>query len=755
MPVLKKTFLNSSYLLWFGIPVFIYQVLTARMISQIFGDLFHVQLLIIAVSYLGHSLGSLLSSRGWFRLYSSHLALCFCNVGLISIWYFSSALLSWGQGALLLTALVFFAISFFSSLLFPLLFTHPEQPRKNFNVLYFWFHFLVVFALYAVDLYALGAWGLTAVFIGLLVMDFFFALHWFFHREPGTSVSAFPWKGLQQRDLFILSIVSGVTQGLLYRQIQSVIAPLSFHYDLFLSGLMLGWSLSSVWFLKPSRRLGFSVETFTSKMGVLLAALTLWFFAWPPLWSAGISYFNTWDGQSLGIRTLFAMGLVLPCAFFFGCLIPLYHREEPRTPIGNLLAVNSAGNAVGILIYSLILFRWTTPAQLWFTLAAIALIAVYKRLRIPILATTAILLALSFALVKQYHQNLGSYQYRNFESWVELSQTITQTDVFKSNGSEVTLATTMSEGKMLFMNGHYSVLIPPSMKAAPADVMMGLPGLHYVQDPQSALIIGLGTGFTAQGAARVFKNLDIVDIDTAMVHLTSKITSPELLESKNVQFIEADGLTYLRTSPKKYDLIVNNVPSPVYFASGKLWTDEAFAAITARLSENGVFFQWLSAEFSDADLDVVFRTMRGYFSHCDLYTLTYGFHGLVCAQSGKSLVFNSAAAERLSSLLGLSSTEYLALLDAISFKGLPLPSVADLTPRHTLDKPYLEMQTSWSPPGWGRSYYSELVFEKFGLKKKLAQELTVAEREKKCRAIVSWYDYRTVDANTCSDLGLE
>lgn len=751
----KKTFLNSSYLLWFGIPVFIYQVLTARIISQIFGDLFYVQLMIIAVSYLGHSLGSLCSNRGWFRLYSSHLALCICNLSLILIWNFSSSLLIWGKFALWLTAFVFFLVSFFSSLLFPLLFSHPQQPRKNFNILYFWFHFLVVFALYAVDLLALGSWGLTAIFWGLLAMDLAWALYWYIHRESTRQNKGTFTAWSQQRDLFIFSIFSGITQGLIYRQVQSFIAPLSFHYDIFLSGLLLGWSLASVWFLKSERRFGFSLESFKNRLPLLLTALTLWAFSWPVIWSAGLFLFNNWNGHSLGIRTLFAMGLILPCAFFFGSLIPLFHRNNPLTPIGQLLAVNSAGNAAGVLLYSLFLFQWALPFQIWIALVISACFYIQKYSRLLSYSLMAVLAFFILALTQVYNWNLGSYQYRDFSRWMELSQTITQTDVFKSKGSEVTLATTLTGSKMLFMNGHYSVLIPPSMKVAPADIMMGLPALHYVKKTQDALVIGLGTGFTARGAAQVFDKLDIVDIDTAMVHLTNKITSPELLKNKRVHFIEADGLTYLRSSLKKYDLIINNVPSPVYFAAGKLWTAEAFAAIFERLDEDGVFFQWLSAEFSDSDLSVVFNTMQSYFSHCDLYTLTYGFHGLVCAKKNNTLTFHPAIASKLSSLLNLSVSDYLDLLDAISFKSLTLPQQRDSDLVHLLDKPYLETQTSWHPPGWSHDFDGiDYVFQRFHLRQKLDAELSPEQLKEKCERIARWYGIRDSESLSCQDLGL-
>lgn len=742
--------MGNLYLWWFGAPVFIYQILTARMISQIYGDLFLTQLLIIAISYFGHAMGSVIAHRWRGSLPLAHLSLAICNVLLLVFWHEPV----WSAAPVYV---LFFAISFFSALLFPLFYQRFEAVPASFNKIYFGFHLLIVLLLPAMDLLAIGTLGIQKIFAGLLVSEIFWGLYWWRNpgiRKPQPVARSAPPSSLAT-SLFLFSMISGVAQGLLYRQVQTVLEPLAFHYSLFIAALMAGWALCSAWFYKKPNSI--SWDGFKNYLPLTIAGLLFWSLAWTWLWSYWLDLFFAWDGSSLTARVIYVFGLVLPAAFTFGSLMPLVQREAPAIPIGRWLGVNSAGNMAGLLIYIAVIFPMASGLSIWISLFVIAAMLLPKsRAAIKPLAFATLPIAGIAFLSMNYNWSLGSYFYRSLQQWQKVSAEVSKTELFRSYGSQLSLVTLKSEDKMLFMNGHYSVYIPAGEKVSPADVMMGLPALHYTAEQNRALLIGLGTGFTAMGPAKVFNQLDIVDIDPTMTKLTSKLAAKESFQQPNVKFIEADGLTYLRRHLQKYDLIINNVPSPVYFASGKLWTREAFQAISESLNNNGVFFQWLSAEFNERELPVVWQTMRDYFPRCDLYTLGYHFHGLVCAKNtAKELKFSEAPAEKLAPLLNMSASDYLKLLANISFHDIELPAPAAGTPFHTLDQPYLEMLTSQRPPGWSREQTTDEVVSALGIPDKLRSKLNQQELFAKCHAITQWLGFDTeMGPESCKKLGL-
>jgi len=114
--------------------------------------------------------------------------------------------------------------------------------------------------------------------------------------------------------------------------------------------------------------------------------------------------------------------------------------------------------------------------------------------------------------------------------------------------------------------------------------------------PQRALFLGLGTGVTAASAAedpslRVDAVELLPEVIRASTYFAKSVGDGGAYTRLNVR--NADARRYVRASQQRYDVIVSDNFHPARSGSGSLYTVEHFAAVRQRLSEGGVFCQWL------------------------------------------------------------------------------------------------------------------------------------------------------------------
>ena len=123
-------------------------------------------------------------------------------------------------------------------------------------------------------------------------------------------------------------------------------------------------------------------------------------------------------------------------------------------------------------------------------------------------------------------------------------------------------------------------------------------------DARRALFLGLGTGYTANAAARAGLQIDAVEllpeVIAASSHFLGGAPRPPTLH-----LINADARRYVLASTTRYDLINADLFHPARSGAGSLYTVEHFAAVRARLAPGGLFCQWLALHQMDL------ATLRG------------------------------------------------------------------------------------------------------------------------------------------------
>lgn len=139
-------------------------------------------------------------------------------------------------------------------------------------------------------------------------------------------------------------------------------------------------------------------------------------------------------------------------------------------------------------------------------------------------------------------------------------------------------------------------------------------------DIQNILLIGAGSCKIIKDFETVFQNLkkiDVVDLEEHIFEIAENFFG--FKKSKKCNFFLQDGITYLRTTKKKYDLIVvdvaNNDGIDLRFLS-----EDYFDSLKKTLSDNGIFVSNMCAspDFHHPDnifFNEFFPMYKKYFNH--------------------------------------------------------------------------------------------------------------------------------------------
>lgn len=326
-----------------------------------------------------------------------------------------------------------------------------------------------------------------------------------------------------------------------------------------------------------------------------------------------------------------AFGIVFLPTVFLGAAFPAALRliagtERTGRDVGAAVAFNTAGGIVGTLLTGFLL------------IPALGLVR------------TLSLLAIAAALVGALSVLLGSTTSRKMQ-WAVLSVGVvaiaagllTSPDrlarlllttrgggelVFyqESRGGTVAVAQQQSSDNVfrrLYIQGvSNSGDTLPSMRYMRLQAL--LPLLIHRGQPQSALVIGFGTGITT-GALLRYPHLE----KRVCAELLSSVVRagdlfPENYNAAHDARIEIrlrDGRQELLRNPEKYDFITLEPPPPSAEGVVNLYSRDFYALAAKRLAPNGLFAQWLPlATQNDGDTRSLVRSFLDVFPYVNLWT---------------------------------------------------------------------------------------------------------------------------------------
>jgi len=127
-------------------------------------------------------------------------------------------------------------------------------------------------------------------------------------------------------------------------------------------------------------------------------------------------------------------------------------------------------------------------------------------------------------------------------------------------------------------------------------VLVGLLPAVCADSGAKALVIGLGSGFTAAGVlAGGVGPTEVVELEPGVVEGSRFFHAPgeNPLDDPRVRLILGDARTHLAHGAGRYGVIVSQPSNPWIAGVNNLFTVDFYRRVRARLDERGVFCQWM------------------------------------------------------------------------------------------------------------------------------------------------------------------
>jgi len=198
--------------------------------------------------------------------------------------------------------------------------------------------------------------------------------------------------------------------------------------------------------------------------------------------------------------------------------------------------------------------------------------------------------------------------------------------VWETDGVESSVALSANDGYAFVVNGKSD---GHAILDGGTQVMCGLLGAALHPNPKSALVIGLGTGSTAGwlGSVPSIDRVDVYEIEPSIKHVAEACTAVnhQPLDNPKVHVFFGDGREMLLTSKNKYDIISSEPSNPYRAGISSLLTTEFYRAVRSRLTEKGIFLQFVQAyEIDAATLRMLYASLATTFPYVETWETRRG-----------------------------------------------------------------------------------------------------------------------------------
>ncbi len=345
--------------------------------------------------------------------------------------------------------------------------------------------------------------------------------------------------------------------------------------------------------------------------------------------------------RTLFIRSLFAFGLMFPPALGFGLIFPLANRVHlnlfgtvGRT-LGNSYAVNTVGAVVGTVLTPFVFIPlWGIQLSAFLIFAGLIVLSIvglawHLHLRSRRLGVAAALAAVlvfggyAFSTPRVDTERLGDHNLARLEIDVPRDR-LRLLDYKEGDFATLSVVEDQKTGqRTLYVNGFSTATVSPGRSGSAYMQAMGFVPMALHPDPQTALVIGFGTGNTL-GTVSLFPGVqaDGVEIDRNILDFAKWFAkwNFNVLERPNVRLILGDGRTWVRWTDRRYDVITLEPMSPVHAGVVNLYSREFYRQAFDRLNDDGLMMQWLPLHLvGQKDAQAIVQTMREVFPHLTVW----------------------------------------------------------------------------------------------------------------------------------------
>lgn len=406
---------------------------------------------------------------------------------------------------------------------------------------------------------------------------------------------------------------------------------------------------------------------------------------------------DSWAGL-LTLQICVAGLLILVPALLMGMVMPLVlvwaseaGGDASVRLVGRSYALNTLGAIAGAFSTGFILIPKASTRFTILTVSALCIVVAgfaYKPSPVVAdkdlrrgLAAGATLALIILLFISAPRLNLSDLSLGAYDSLVRViagSHATNGDGRFEKNGPEIHRLLMYEEGPTatvtvrndwditsLAINGRTNASDKEDM---PTQVMLGQLPLLLAPRIENGLIVGFGSGVTVGSMLQSpIKQLECVELEPSVIRAGDYFNhvNNEPRRDPRLRLIIDDARAYLRVNPTQYNIIVSEPSHPWVPGVANLFTREFFELGRSRLTEDGVFVQWLQIyQLSNNGLRSVLATYKSIFPH----VLVFRVNG---ATKGKDLLLVGSRApltlERITERLG--DPQIMAELNRIKIKG--------------------------------------------------------------------------------------
>ena len=354
---------------------------------------------------------------------------------------------------------------------------------------------------------------------------------------------------------------------------------------------------------------------------------------------------SSWTGL-LAVQIFSATLLILVPAVWMGMVMPLvlvWASKDPATAVarvGRSYAVNTIGAIAGAFITGFILIpRTSTRFTLLFAAICclvVAAVAYQPAGRDPALKRSAALGLIPVLVIVLFivapRMNLADLSIGAYDSLVRVLAQSREgaKDNTEATGPNVHELLMYEEGPTatvsvrrdqktvsMAINGRTNA--SDSIYDMPTQVMLGQLPLLIAPKIDNGLIIGYATGVTVGAMLQSpVQSVTCVELEPGTIagsRFFNHVNNRPLDDPRATLIID-DARTFLRVTPDRYDMIVSEPSHPWVPGVANLFTQEFFELGKARLSEDGIWVQWVQIyQLSTESLRSVLATYHKVFPH--------------------------------------------------------------------------------------------------------------------------------------------
>jgi len=159
------------------------------------------------------------------------------------------------------------------------------------------------------------------------------------------------------------------------------------------------------------------------------------------------------------------------------------------------------------------------------------------------------------------------------------------------------------------------------------EALATLPGLIR-PDAESVLIVGFGGGNAINGVPPTVTEIDVIELEPRVIDanaLAGDIRYKDPLKDPRLSIYINDARSALSLTDKTYDAIISQPSHPWTAGASHLYTREYISLAADHLTEDGVFLQWMAAQFvTESLLRSLCATMLDVFEYVKVYQLFSG-----------------------------------------------------------------------------------------------------------------------------------